>query len=109
MLIATFQDANNTLVHLATVICDKENIDHYSWLYKMMRKNVDKGSVLDSDKTTIVSDQHKSHEPALNSQCGNVIKKWCLRHFVGNLQQQVGQVRELYRSMTGCVCPSAIL
>ena len=109
MLMATFKDANITLVHLATVICDRENSDNYSWLYKLMKKNADMESVLDSDKTTIFTDQHKSHEPALNSQCGNVIKKWCLRHLVGNLQQQVGQVRELYSSMAGCVCPSAIL
>ena len=47
MLIATFKDANNTLVHLATVICDK-NSANYSWLYKLMKKNADMESVLDS-------------------------------------------------------------
>ncbi|CAN0257547.1 unnamed protein product, partial [Hapterophycus canaliculatus] len=28
MLIATCKDANNTLVHLVTVICDKDNFDN---------------------------------------------------------------------------------
>ena len=48
MLMATFKDANITLVHLATVICDRENSDNYSWLYKLMKKNADMESVLDS-------------------------------------------------------------
>lgn len=65
MLIVTFKDANNTLVHLATAICDKENSDNYAWLYKQMKKNTDMRSVLDDSKTTLFTDQHKSHKPAL--------------------------------------------
>lgn len=93
MLLATFKDANNTLVHLATVICDKENSDNYSFLYGLMKKNSHMESVLNSNKTSIYTDQHKSHAPALATHARNAIWKWCLRHLMGNLEQQVGQVR----------------
>ncbi|CAM9953045.1 unnamed protein product, partial [Pylaiella littoralis] len=56
MLVATCKDANNTLVQVATVVCDKENAD-YMWLYKMMKKNAEMKVLLDSPKTTIFTDQ----------------------------------------------------
>ena len=92
MLIATFKDANNTLVHLATVICDKENSDNYSFLYALMRKNSYMEEVLDSDKTTIYTDQHQSHSSALYLHARHAVSKWCLRHFITNLDQEVAQV-----------------
>eukprot|EP00904_Undaria_pinnatifida_P003990 jgi/Undpi1/13592/HiC_scaffold_9.g03246.m1 len=91
MLIATFKDANNTSVHLATVICDKENSDNYSFLYALMRKNSYMEEVLDSDKTTIYTDQHQSHSSALYLHAGHAVWKWCLRHLITNLDQEVGQ------------------
>ena len=95
MLIATFKDANNTLVHLATVICDKENIDNYSFLYALMRKNSCMEEVLDSDKTTIYTDQHQSHSSALYLHARHAVWKWCLRHLITNLDQEVGQVSSI--------------
>lgn len=95
MLIVTFKDANNTLVHLATAICEKENSDNYAWLYRQMKKNSDMNSVLKDRKTTIFTDKHKSHEPALAAECPDLHHKWCLRHLIGNLKQQVGQVNKM--------------
>eukprot|EP00903_Cladosiphon_okamuranus_P019104 g17579.t1 len=90
MLILTLKDANNTLVHLGTVICDK-NTDNYTWLYEKMRINADMGSVLEDSNVTIFTDQHKSHAPALAVQRPDVSHSWCLRHVILNLKQQVGQ------------------
>eukprot|EP00904_Undaria_pinnatifida_P003993 jgi/Undpi1/13595/HiC_scaffold_9.g03249.m1 len=91
MLIATFKDANNTLVLLATVICDKENSDNFSFLYALMRKNSYMEEVLDSDKTTIYTDQHQSHSSALYLHARHAVWMWCLRHLITNLDQEVGQ------------------
>ena len=95
MLIATFKDANNTLVHLATVICDKENSDNYSFLYAIMRKNSYMEEVLDSDKTTVYTDQHQSHSSALYLHAHHAVWKWCLRQLITNLDQEVGQVSSI--------------
>ena len=95
VMIATFKDANNTLVHLATVICDKENSDNYSFLYALMRKNSYIEEVLDSDKTTIYTDQHQSHSSALYLHARHAVWKWCLRHLITNLDQEVGQVSSI--------------
>lgn len=95
MLIATFKDANNTLLHLSKVICDKEISDNYSFLYALMRKNSYMEEVLDSDKTTIYTDQHQSHAYALNLHARNAMWKWCLRLLITNLDQQVGQVSSI--------------
>ncbi|CAM9210391.1 unnamed protein product, partial [Laminaria digitata] len=90
MLVATCKDANNTLLHVATVVCDKENADNYTWLYKMMKKNADMDGVLKSPKTTIYTDQHTSHAPAINLEAGNCQWRFCLRHVLGNIKQNVG-------------------
>ena len=95
MLLAAFKDANNTLVHLATVICDKENSENYAWMYKMMKKNKDMKSVLEDSQVSIFTDQHKSHKPALEQECPKLHHSWCLRHLIGNLKQQVGQVNKI--------------
>lgn len=84
--------ADGYLVHLATVTCDKENSDNYSWPYGLMKTNADMDSVLDSNKATMVTEQDKSHEPALARCCRRVIWEWCLRHIIGKFQQKVGQV-----------------
>ena len=100
MLIVTFKDANNTLVHLATVICDKENCDNFSWMYRLMKKNPEMAAALDSDKTTIFTDGHSSHGPALRTHAKDAFWRLCLKHLIGRLTQQVGQVRG---SISACV------
>lgn len=94
MLVATCKDANNTLVQVATVVCDKENADNYTWLYKMMKKNAEMKVLLDSPKTTIFTDQHLSHAPAINYEAGNCQWRFCLRHIISNLTQKVGEVSD---------------
>lgn len=97
MLVATCKDANNTLLHLATVVCDKENADNYKWLYKMMKKNADMNGVLNSPKTTIYTDQHISHAPAINLEAGSCQWRYCIRHIINNLKENVGSVRGTFR------------
>lgn len=106
MLVATCKDANNTLLHVATVVCDKENADNYTWLYKMMKKNADMDGVLKSPKTTIYTDQHTSHAPAINLEAGNCQWRFCLRHVIGNIKQNVGSVRSTFcRTVIGVCAP----
>lgn len=99
MLIATCKDANNTLVHVATGICDKETTDNYSWFYRMMKKNEEMKGVFNSPKTTLFTDRHQSHAPAISMHAANCVWRWCLRHVIGNLPQKVGQVRRVFPTL----------
>ncbi|CAB1110366.1 unnamed protein product [Ectocarpus sp. CCAP 1310/34] len=91
MLVATGTDADTKLVHVATSICDKENTDNYSWFYLMMKNNVDMAEVLNSPKTTLFTDKHKSHEPAITLHAPNTVWRWCLRHHIKALPEAPGQ------------------
>ncbi|CAB1110505.1 unnamed protein product [Ectocarpus sp. CCAP 1310/34] len=74
ILVATGADADNKLVHVATSICDKESTDSYS-----------------CPKTTLFTDKHKSHEPAITLHAPNTVWRWCLRHHIKALPEAPGQ------------------
>ncbi|CAN0298649.1 unnamed protein product, partial [Scytosiphon promiscuus] len=83
---ATGKDADNTLVHVATSICYMENGDNYKFLYMMMKKNHEMESFLNSTKTTLFTDQHLSHVPAINACLPNCWRRFCLKHLVSTLK-----------------------
>ncbi|CAN0179869.1 unnamed protein product, partial [Ectocarpus sp. 4 AP-2014] len=47
--------------------------------------------VLNSPKTTLFSDKHKSHEPAITLHAPNTVWRWCLRHDTKALPEAPGQ------------------
>ncbi|CAB1105767.1 unnamed protein product [Ectocarpus sp. CCAP 1310/34] len=92
MLVATGMDADNRLMHVATGICDKENADNYSWFYRMMKNNAEMAKVLNSPKTTLFTDKHLSHEPAIRVHASKPVWRWCLRHVIRRLPEAPGSI-----------------
>lgn len=78
------KDSNNHIVHIATVLADKENETNYKFLLEQTCKNEQMDRLLKSDKTTFFIDGHRGSPPALAAICGDARVCTCVRHLVTN-------------------------
>ena len=78
------KDSNNHIVHVATVLADKENSTNYKFLLEQTCKNQQMAGFLKSDKTTFFIDGHKGSPPAIEAVCPDARVHTCLRHLITN-------------------------
>jgi len=78
------KDSNGHIVHVSTVLADKENETNYRFLLEQTCRNEQMKQLLTSDKTTIFTDGHKGSPPAIAAICPNARVMSCLRHLVTN-------------------------
>jgi len=78
----TFKDANNRLIHVATVVCGKENKDMYVKLLTKAMEFLPLAAILNNEKTTCFTDKHKGSDAALPQLCPDTEDRRCLEHLI---------------------------
>lgn len=84
MYILTMRDSNNRLIHVSTVIADKENETNYRFLLQQTCKNEELGPLLASGEVTFFIDGHRGSPPALRRVVPLAPVRTCLRHLITN-------------------------
>ena len=92
MLTLSCKDANNTIIHVATIIGPKENADLYQALLRTCKKNQQLKEFLEDSMTTYFTDGHKGSPAALKREGGDAQQRLCLKHITGNLTEKIGSV-----------------
>lgn len=93
MLILSTKDSNNNIVHVATVIADKENEKNYTYLLENCVKNGEMKRFLSSSGTTIYINGHRGSLAATKKILPHTAIRRCVRHIVTNLSK-LGSVSE---------------
>ncbi|CAN0326757.1 unnamed protein product, partial [Hapterophycus canaliculatus] len=88
MLTLTCKDANNTLIHVATIIGPKENTELYENLLRNCKRNPEMKELLEHPKTTYFTDGHKGSPAALRREAPNAQHRVCLKHIIGTLKEK---------------------
>lgn len=78
------KDNNNRIVHVASVVSDKENYTNYKFLLDETCKNEQMAELLKCDKTTFFIDGHRGSPPALEASCPDARWNMCVRHLLTN-------------------------
>lgn len=78
------KDCNNRIIHVATVLADKENETNYRFLLEQTCKNEQMERLIKSNKTTFFIDGHRGSPPALAAVCPEARVRTCLRHLLTN-------------------------
>lgn len=80
--VLSMKDSNNRIIHVATVLADKENMSNYKFLLEETCKNEQMARLLKSDKITFFIDGHKGSPPALEAVCPYARWNMCVRHLL---------------------------
>lgn len=106
MLTLSCKGANNTVIHVATIIGPKENAELYQTLLQTCKKNEQLKGFLEDSKTTYFTDGHKGSPAALKREAKDAQHRVCLKHITNNLTEKIGSVSTecslRYRSVGFC-------
>ncbi|CAB1097618.1 unnamed protein product [Ectocarpus sp. CCAP 1310/34] len=92
VLTLTCKDANNEMIHVATVIGPKEDTSLYKTLLRNCKKNPKMRDLLEDSKTIFFTDQHKGATCALRGEAPLAQHRYCLRHIILNIEK-IGSVQ----------------
>ncbi|CAM9735812.1 unnamed protein product [Pylaiella littoralis] len=84
MYILCMKDSNNHIIHVATVLADKENESNYRFLLEQTCKNEHMKTLLTSGTLTFFTDGHRGSPPALARVLPMAPVRTCVRHLITN-------------------------
>lgn len=84
MYILSLKDSNNFIIHIATVLADKENETNYRFLLEETCKNEHMKRLLTSGTATFYTDGHRGSPPALARILPSAPVRSCVRHLLTN-------------------------
>ncbi|CAN0351658.1 unnamed protein product, partial [Ascophyllum nodosum] len=84
MYILSMKNSNNKLIHVATVLADKENETNYTFLLDQTCKNELMRTLFTSGQATFYTDGHRGSPPALAQVVPLAPVRTCLRHLITN-------------------------
>ena len=84
ILVLSFKNSNNNVVHVASAVCPKENADAYTYLLGNAMKFEPMKEVLNNASYTCFCDGHKGSASALPALCPLTEGRRCLQHMLKN-------------------------
>ena len=82
--VLSMKDNNNHIIHVSTVLADKENQSNYKFLLEVTCKNEEMARLLKSDEVTFFIDGHRGSPPAIEEVCPDAYVRLCARHLLTN-------------------------
>ena len=82
MYILSMTNSNNKLIHVATVLADKENETNYRFLLDQTCKNELMRTLLTFGQATFYTDGHRGSPPPLTKVVRLAPVRTCLRHLI---------------------------
>ena len=84
MYILSMKNSNNKLIHVATILADKENETNYRFLLDQTCKNELMRTLFTSGQATFYTDGHRGSPPAITQVVPLAPVRTCLRHLITN-------------------------
>ncbi|CBJ27635.1 conserved unknown protein [Ectocarpus siliculosus] len=84
MYVLCMHDSNNKIIHVSTVLADKENATNYEFLLQQTCRNEHMQRLLSSGEVTFYIDGHKGSPAALRAVLPQAPWRACVRHFITN-------------------------
>ena len=85
ILVLSFKNSNNNVIHVASAVCAKENADAYTYLLRNAMKFEPMKEVLNKPSYTCFSDGHKGSASALPALCPLTEGRRCLQNVLKNI------------------------
>ncbi|CAB1115110.1 unnamed protein product [Ectocarpus sp. CCAP 1310/34] len=84
MYVLCMHDSNNKIIHVSTVLADKENATNYKFLLQQTCRNEHMHRLLSSGEVTFFIDGHKGSPAALRAVVPQAPWRACVRHLITN-------------------------